>query len=41
MNVGDIAPDFTLGAANMPEPYTLSEIIAAGPAVVEFLRGTW
>ena len=38
---GDKAPEFTLGAANREEPIRLAQILARGPAIVEFLRGTW
>jgi len=38
---GDAAPDFSLSAADRPGPFTLTEARARGPAIVEFLRGTW
>ena len=38
---GDRAPDFALLAANRSGKFTLTEILAQGPAVLEFLRGTW
>ena len=41
LRVGDRAPDFTLGAADHDRRYSLSELISRGPAIVEFLRGTW
>jgi peroxiredoxin len=41
LKAGDRAPAFTLRAANDSAEHTLSEVIATGPAVIEFLRGTW
>ena len=41
LKVGDRAPDFKLAAANAPDTASLSQLIGAGPAVLEFLRGTW
>ncbi|HEU5450359.1 MAG TPA: hypothetical protein VFU76_00145 [Terriglobales bacterium] len=46
IGVGDKAPDFTLAAANRfrqgePEPIALRELLQRGPAILEFLRGTW
>jgi peroxiredoxin len=41
LKVGDRAPDFTLGAANRPGNFSLADILKEGPAVLEFLRGTW
>jgi peroxiredoxin len=42
LKVGDRAPDFTLGAANQrPGNFSLADILKEGPAVLEFLRGTW
>jgi peroxiredoxin len=41
LKVGDKAPDFTLSAANRPGSFSLVEILQRGPAIVEFLRGTW
>jgi peroxiredoxin len=41
LNIGDKAPDFTLSAANRPGTVSLSEFLQRGPAIVEFLRGTW
>jgi peroxiredoxin len=38
---GDAAPDFTLPAANRPQSLSLNQLLAAGPLVIEFLRGTW
>ncbi len=45
--VGDRAPDFTLAAANatgsaqLGQPLSLSQLLAHGPVILEFLRGTW
>jgi len=41
LHIGDRAPDFSLSAANRPEEFSLSEALAGGPAILEFLRGTW
>jgi hypothetical protein len=41
LKTADRAPAFSLRAANDTTEHSLSEIIAAGPAVIEFLRGTW
>jgi hypothetical protein len=45
--VGDPAPEFTLYAANRfdaagnPQGFSLRQLLAHGPAILEFLRGTW
>lgn len=47
LRVGDAAPDFALRAANVfgktgkPGTFSLRELLARGPVIVEFLRGTW
>ena len=41
LKLGDRAPDFTLNAANRPDSFSLTDILKKGPAVLEFLRGTW
>ncbi len=41
LKVGDSAPGFTLAAANREGSFALSDAVARGPVVVEFLRGTW
>jgi hypothetical protein len=46
LSVGEKAPEFTLAAANRfrqgePERIELRELLQHGPAIVEFLRGTW
>ena len=40
LKVGDKAPDFTLPNAR-GEAVTLSNLLAKGPAVITFYRGTW
>ena len=40
LKVGDKVPDFTLPNAR-GESVTLSDVLAKGPAVVAFYRGTW
>ena len=41
LKLGDVAPGFSLNAANRPEAYDLKNLIMRGPVIVEFLRGTW
>jgi peroxiredoxin len=47
LRVGDRAPEFRLAAANdtaaakVREPVSLAPLVARGPVIVEFLRGTW
>jgi hypothetical protein len=41
LKTGDTAPNFSLAAANRPGTFTLAEAHLHGPAIVEFLRGTW
>jgi hypothetical protein len=38
---GDLAPNFCLGAANSDDVVCLDAALRKGPAIVEFLRGTW
>jgi peroxiredoxin len=38
---GAKVPDFSLSAANRESKFTLSGLIAQGPLILEFLRGTW
>ncbi len=38
---GDRAPDFTLPAANRDGAFSLAQLLARGPLILEFLRGTW
>ena len=41
LKVGDKAPAFTLEPVNGADPVSLNGLLASGPAIVEFLRGTW
>lgn len=41
LNLGDVAPKFSLSAANRQEPSDLPGLLRRGPVIVEFLRGTW
>ena len=41
LKVGDVAPDFALAAANSDDLVSLNDSLRKGPAIVEFLRGTW
>ena len=41
LRIGDRAPGFTLAAANRNEAYSLPQVLARGPVILEFLRGTW
>ena len=47
LRAGDAAPEFTLRAANVfdqqggPATFSLRQLMAHGPVIVEFLRGTW
>jgi len=41
LGIGSRAPDFSLGAANREETFSLSSLRQHGPAILEFLRGTW
>ncbi len=41
IRVGERMPDFTLPAVNREGTVSLRELTARGPAVIEFLRGTW
>lgn len=41
LRVGDRAPEFELFAANREGTVSLRELLARGPALLEFLRGTW
>jgi peroxiredoxin len=38
---GDRAPEFSLVAADGEQTFSLRSLLAEGPLVVEFLRGTW
>ena len=41
LKLGDAAPGFSLAAANSDDVVSLNEVLRKGPAIVEFLRGTW
>jgi len=41
LQVGDAAPQFALAAANSADLFSLNRALRTGPAIVEFLRGTW
>ncbi len=47
LRVGDSAPEFALAAANrfdapkQPQRFSLRQLMAHGPVILEFLRGTW
>jgi peroxiredoxin len=41
LKIGDQAPPFSLIAANQPVTVTLQGVLKRGPAIIEFLRGTW
>lgn len=41
LKIGDQAPDFSLTAANSDGTFSQATILQRGPAIVEFLRGTW
>ncbi|HSZ63793.1 MAG TPA: hypothetical protein VK828_18480 [Terriglobales bacterium] len=41
LEVGSLAPAFSLGAANREGTFTLAGMLAQGTLVLEFLRGTW
>lgn len=41
LEVGSKAPEFTLPSANPQGNFSLRDLLARGPLVVEFLRGTW
>jgi len=47
LRLGDLAPEFRLLAANRldaerrPQQFSLGRLLAQGPVLLEFLRGTW
>jgi peroxiredoxin len=41
LGIGSRAPDFSLTAANNEGVFSLSNLRARGPVILEFLRGTW
>ena len=41
LELGSLAPYFSLGAANREGLFTLDGLLAEGALILEFLRGTW
>ena len=41
LKLGDKVPPFVLSAANREGTISLEELLAKGPVIVEFQRGTW
>jgi peroxiredoxin len=41
LEIGSRAPDFSLTAANREGTFTIAALLAEGPLILEFLRGTW
>ena len=41
LDIGSQAPSFTLAAANREGNFLLADLLAHGPMILEFLRGTW
>jgi len=41
LEIGSLAPDFSLPAANREGMFTLGGLLEQGPLLLEFLRGTW
>jgi peroxiredoxin len=41
LEIGSKAPAFSLDAANREGKFLLDDLIARGPLILEFLRGTW
>ena len=41
LKLGEVAPEFELAAANSDDLVSLHDTLRKGPAIVEFLRGTW
>jgi hypothetical protein len=41
LQIGSRAPEFSLGAANREGELSLAALLAGGPLIIEFLRGTW
>ena len=41
LEIGSKAPDFSLSAANREGVFSLGDLLAKGPLILEFLRGTW
>ncbi len=41
LEIGSLAPYFSLGAANREGTFTLDSLVTRGKLILEFLRGTW
>jgi hypothetical protein len=41
LRVGDAAPQFALHPANREGVFRSADLLARGPLILEFLRGTW
>jgi hypothetical protein len=41
LEIGSLAPYFSLGAANREGTITVDGLLARGKLILEFLRGTW
>jgi hypothetical protein len=41
LEIGSIAPGFSLQAANRDGVFTLDGLLTQGMLILEFLRGTW
>ena len=41
LEIGSLAPYFSLQAANRVATFTLDGLLADGKLILEFLRGTW
>jgi peroxiredoxin len=41
LEIGSQAPDFSLGAANREDMFSLASFLQHGAFIFEFLRGTW
>jgi len=41
LEVGALAPSFSLSAANRERTFTLDGLLAGSALILEFLRGTW
>jgi hypothetical protein len=41
LEIGSLAPDISLQAANREGTFTLDGLLAKGKLILEFLRGTW
>lgn len=41
LEIGSRAPAFSIEAANREGKFLLEDLVARGPLILEFLRGTW